>query len=194
MNTLDHAEPYPWPYDGGLRAGLTAVVVAGADPRWTATVDAARALAERLDRWLDELRPLGVAVVHLQHRVPARVGRTAAGAAPGPGGLPPHAEDTVLEVAGIDGFYGSPLDRWLRSRGRRYLALCGFGLEGPVHSTMRSANDRGYECLLVRDLSGAWDATTASAALSTVCMSGGIFGAVGTSADLLGALARAGPD
>jgi len=99
----------------------------------------------------------------------------------------PEPSDTVVDTAGIDGFFGSSLDALLRGWGCTHLALAGFGLEGPVHSTLRSANDRGYECLVLADACAASGEQTRRGALSTVAMSGGIFGAVGT-IEHLGAL------
>ena len=64
----------------------------------------------------------------------------------------------------------------------------GSRLEGAVHSTMRSANDRGYECLLLSDCTGATDVGNYEAALKMVTMQGGVFGAVATSEALLASL------
>ena len=66
----------------------------------------------------------------------------------------------------------------LRAAGRDLLLLAGGWLEVGVHSTMRSANDRGYECLLVPSACIAIDDTTRAATISSTEMSGGIFGAV----------------
>lgn len=57
-------------------------------------------------------------------------------------------------------------------------------LGGPGASTLTSANDRGYECLLLTDACAALAEQTRKGALSTVTMSGGIFGAVGIMAHL----------
>jgi len=92
--------------------------------------------------------------------------------------------DAVIDAAGLDGFFGSGLDAQLRGWGCTHLAIAGFGLEGPVHSTLRSANDRGYECLLLADACAAAGEETRTGALSMVTMSGGIFGAIGTTAQL----------
>ena len=70
--------------------------------------------------------------------------------------------------------------------------MCGLGTEGPVSSTNRSANDRGYECLTATDTVVHHDGVTGAAMLSSICMSGGIFGAIGTAADLIGRLSDAG--
>jgi len=101
--------------------------------------------------------------------------------------LPWHLGLRVSSFA-WDGFFGTPLDSILRSRGRDQLMLCGWWLETAVHSTMRSANDRGYECLLLSDLTVAFDDRTTRGALSSIEMSGGIFGAVGTGAAALEAV------
>jgi nicotinamidase-related amidase len=93
-----------------------------------------------------------------------------------------------VRSGGVDGFFASSLDTVLRTLGRDQLLLCGKWLETNVHSTMRSANDRGYECLLVLDACVAYDPDLTSAARSQIEMSGGIFGAVGETAAVLDAL------
>jgi nicotinamidase-related amidase len=67
--------------------------------------------------------------------------------------------------------------------------MAGYGAEATVDSTLRSANDRGYECLVLTDAVAPFHDALGARALASVTMSGGIFGAIGTSADLLGALA-----
>ena len=79
--------------------------------------------------------------------------------------------------------------RWVRTTfGATHLLVAGLGLEGPVHSTMRGANDMGYECLLVLDASAPLAPDLVGPSRSMVEMSGGIFGAVGATADVLAAL------
>ena len=60
----------------------------------------------------------------------------------------------------------------------------------PCRCTVRSANDRGYECLTLSDATAPLDGATGARELHSVTMSGGIFGAVGTSDGLLAALER----
>jgi biuret amidohydrolase len=117
---------------------------------------------------------------------------TPPGVAPGrtPG---PFRTDLQLEAAGVDGFFGSRLDHLLRSLRRDRLLVVGGWLESNVHSTLRSANDRGYECLLVLDACTPYDAALVAASRSQVEMSGGIFGAVGETAHVLAALAALRP-
>ena len=86
--------------------------------------------------------------------------------------------DAVVDAFGVDGFSGSPLAECLAGLDVDHLLVCGLGLEGPVHSTLRSANDRGLECLLVIDGCAPLDPSLAGAGVRIIEMSGGIFGAV----------------
>ena len=90
--------------------------------------------------------------------------------------------------AGWNGFYGSPLDSVLRRLGRTHLLMTGWWLETGVHSTLRSANDMGYECLTLADCCVPLGPETVAGAISSIQMSGGIFGATGSSADVLSLL------
>ncbi len=95
---------------------------------------------------------------------------------------------TRLSSVGIDGFFGSQLDAVLRASHLTHLLLVGAPLETAVHSTMRAANDMGYECLLVEDATAALAPDLKPNTLSMIEMSGGIFGAIGTTAAVIAAL------
>ncbi len=192
--------PYPWPWDHPAGTPLTAdrlaVVVCGWQQYWALRVEAFggidAALAD-LSATIAELRDLGATVLWVRTGAPS-----------GPSRRPPHLPewgtddwellsgplpgDLVVDTPGLDAFLVEWTDLELRSRGCDRLVVCGLGTEGPVSSTNRSANDRGYECLIPTDAVVHHDPTTGAASLSSVCMSGGIFGAVGTAADLISEL------
>lgn len=94
----------------------------------------------------------------------------------------------TISAGGTSAFYASPLDDLLCGLRRTDLFITGWGLEGPVHSTMRAANDRGYECLLIEDASIPHDASLVESAISMIEFSGGIFGAHAKVNDVLSAL------
>jgi len=199
MTVLDSTVPYPWPYDGCLDPARMALVVAGAQAGWAARSSRAADVATVLLTVAGELRSIGALIVVVRHgAVPRGRGR---GTAPGRTAFPPQPgedswrltfsprpTDIVVDAAGINGFHGGPLDDVLRAKGVDHLVLGGFGYEAAVDSTMRSANDRGYECLVLSDGVAPFDDELGDHALSSVTMSGGIFGAVGTSVELLSAL------
>lgn len=169
--------PYEWPFDG-LRADRLAVLVAGVCQRWFGASEDAPAVAARVAAFARAVAGAGGAVVHIEH---APTDRSRGWPELGP-------RDVTILAGGVDGCFGTDLEFWLRRVGRHQLALTGFGLEGPVHSTLRSLNDRGFECLTLADGCAVVDPTLRAAALSTIEMSGGIFGAVGTTDALLHAL------
>lgn len=104
--------------------------------------------------------------------------------------LKPAAGEPVIDKPGKGAFYATDLDAILKSRGIRQLIVCGVTTEVCVNMTVREANDRGYDCLVLEDCVGSYFPEFQKAGLAMIKAQGGIFGWVGQSKDFIAALSR----
>ena len=106
--------------------------------------------------------------------------------------LAPVPGEPVIDKPGKGAFFATDLHAILQNRGIERLVVTGVTTEVCVNTTVREANDRGYDCLVLEDCVGSYFPEFQAAGLAMIRAQGGIFGWVAPSAALLGSLATAG--
>jgi nicotinamidase-related amidase len=102
--------------------------------------------------------------------------------------LKPAPGEPVVDKPGKGAFYATDLDSMLHNRGIRSLVVCGVTTEVCVNTSVREANDRGYDCLVLEDCVGSYFPQFQRAALDMIKAQGGIFGWVSDSNKFMEAL------
>jgi nicotinamidase-related amidase len=102
--------------------------------------------------------------------------------------LAPLATEPVIDKPGKGAFYATELEAILRHADIHQLLVCGVTTEVCVHTTVREANDRGFDCFVVEDCVGSYFPDFHRTALRMIAAQGGIFGWVGNSLNVIAAL------
>jgi biuret amidohydrolase len=102
--------------------------------------------------------------------------------------LAPAPGEPVVDKPGKGAFYATDLEAMLRNRGIGQLVVCGVTTEVCVNTTVREANDRGFDCLVLEDCVASYFPAFQKAGIDMIKAQGGIFGWVAPSAALLAAL------
>jgi biuret amidohydrolase len=169
-------------------------------------------------RLLDAARMSGLTVIHTRegHRAdladlppakkargrlpngigdPGPMGRILIRGEPGHDIIPelyPVPGEPVVDKPGKGAFHATDLETMLKNRGITQLVVCGVTTEVCVNTTVREANDRGYECVVVEDCVGSYFPEFQEMGLRMIKAQGGIFGWVASSEAVIAALPKSG--
>lgn len=102
--------------------------------------------------------------------------------------LYPLPGEPIVDKPGKGAFYATDLGSILQHRGVETLIVCGVTTEVCVHTTVREANDRGYQCIVPGDCCGSYFQEFHEVGLRMIQAQGGIFGWVSDSKKLAAAL------
>lgn len=92
--------------------------------------------------------------------------------------LNPRDTEVIFDKSTTSVFMSSDIDKYLKSKGIKYLAFCGNTIDCCVHSSLRSANDLGYKCLLLSDCCGGVSDNLYNWSIESIIVEDGVFGVV----------------
>src|SRR6266536_1269789 len=159
------SEPYAWPYNGDLRPENTALIIIDMQTDFCGVGGYVDKMGYDLSLTRAPIEPIKRLLAVMR-------------------GQGFH----IIDKPGKGSVCATDLELMLRLRGIENIVLTGITTDVCVHTTMREANDRGFECVLIEDCCAATDKSNHDHALKMIKMQGGVFGAVATSAALIGAL------
>jgi biuret amidohydrolase len=119
-------------------------------------------------------RPIGVEGPLGRHLVQGSVGASIVEP------LTPRPGEPVVIKPGKSAFIGTDLDHLLRKRGVRNLIFAGITTDGAVQCSLRDANDRGYECLILEDATASDLPSHHADQVHTLSLAGGHYGSIAT--------------
>jgi nicotinamidase-related amidase len=99
--------------------------------------------------------------------------------------LAPHTGEPIIDKPGMSAFYATDLEQLLRRSAIRNLVITGLFTDGSVQATLRDANDRGYECLLLEDCCAATEPENHHSTVRMLRLLCGLYGSVSRSDQLL---------
>jgi biuret amidohydrolase len=102
--------------------------------------------------------------------------------------LYPEVNEPIVDKPGKGAFFATDLGAMLHNRSITQLLVCGVTTEVCVSTTVREANDRGYNCLVVADCCASYIPEFHDSALAMITAQGGIFGWVANSAPVIEAM------
>lgn len=102
--------------------------------------------------------------------------------------LKPSEDELVIDKSGKGAFYETDLHLILQNLGIKTLIVCGVTTEVCVHTTVREANDRGYECVVLEDCVGSYFPEFQRIGIEMIKAQGGIFGWVSDSVSAISAI------
>jgi biuret amidohydrolase len=191
------ADPYPWPYNGALRPDNTALIIIDMQTDFCGK-GGMRAKGYHIIHTREGHRPdladLPANKRWRSQRIGAGIGdagpcgRILTRGEPGWDIIPdlyPIEGEVIIDKPGKGSFCATDLELILNQKRIENIILTGITTDVCVSTTMREANDRGFECLMLEDCCGATDYGNHLAAIKMVKMQGGVFGAVSNSESLV---------